>query len=870
MGKKETSMNKKYIKYLGIIFILTAIIFAFVFKFNTEHQRYKWYEKMVIYHILPKAFNDSDGDGIGDFNGITEKLDYIKSLGVNTIYLMPIMDSLTDETKLRSNYGYEVKNLKSINPDLGTKEDFQRLLKEAKKRDLRVVIDFVTTVISVENFIFKDILEHPDTSKYKDWIITSDKPLEGNWMNFNDYANQFTSSAWNKLPNGRYYYSLWGKSPFLQFYNQEVQDYILSVMDFWLDMGVDGFRVDATKHLFINGPGEELQFHQPENFVFWRKMKKHLMDKYGPDKVLIAETIPIPYNMSYKEDNRATFDAMLGNTITDEFWPYRKIMFSEFLTSDYIATAFVNNLKYQINKLQDRIYYNSDHDGARIASRFINPTMNELKLAASLLILTPVQTKIYFGDEIGLEGLSDRSANRPDFWLHTPSHTMAWNKSKNGGFSSADKTLMPISEDYFVHNVELQKNDKNSLLSYYKELIKLKNKYDYLFFKGDIGYYPFFDKKVYTYFLNNGDDYALVVSNLSNQYKYFKLNLEKYLSDVDLDVIFKSNDAIKFKNKNGVIYFEKLPSYATIVFKFKDKNHKKFMDLFNASPDFEQNTIIENYNTELTSSSDKVVYITMPNTSIYIPKHQGSVAIDAYIKIKEKGNDVYYLVYKNTFDTNKSDEDLFIPLADNIKYVHIKNSDIKYKLVNVKNIINEIDNKIKNSTYSNKNDELTYLGIGEDNNFLYIKVGIKDWIMEKNSGLDFSVLISDKKNPNGISELEFWKLPMVKTSKPIVAMINFERHINTLWLLNNLSITNPAGMDNSQSLIKIINGKDMYILIAKNLLSYNGDFEIASFVWSAGGKWGDSPKKGKFPVVERLPVVKGIEPNMITKFIGLK
>ena len=142
--------------------------------------------------------------------------------------------------------------------------------------------------------------------------------------------------------------------------------------------------------------------------------------------------------------------------------------------------------------------------------------------------------------------------------------------------------------------------------------------------------------------------------------------------------------------------------------------------------------------------------------------------------------------------------------------------------------------------------------------------------MEKNSGLDFSVLISDKKNPNGISELEFWKLPMVKTSKPIVAMINFERHINTLWLLNNLSITNPAGMDNSQSLIKIINGKDMYILIAKNLLSYNGDFEIASLVWSAGGKWGDSPKKGKFPVVERLPVVKGIEPNMMTKFIGLK
>ena len=135
----------------------------------------------------------------------------------------------------------------------------------------------------------------------------------------------------------------------------------------------------------------------------------------------------------------------------------------------------------------------------------------------------------------------------------------------------------------------------------------------------------------------------------------------------------------------------------------------------------------------------------MPNTSIYIPKHQGSVAIDAYIKIKEKGNDVYYLVYKNTFDTNKSDEDLFIPLADNIKYVHIKNSDIKYKLVNVKNIINKIDNKIKNSTYSNKNDELTYLGIGEDNNFLYIRARCLHPIIVQSSNIkvqkeEFSVL----------------------------------------------------------------------------------------------------------------------------------
>lgn len=176
--------------------------------------------------------------------------------------------------------------------------DFKALVKESHKRELHIVLDFITTVVSVQHPFFQDVLNNPN-SPYKDWFITSPVVPEGQWMNFNDYQEQFKSSAWKPLPHGGYYYSLWGNSPFFDFHNPKVHEYIFSVVDFWLDLGIDGFRIDATKHLYINGPGTSKPYHQPENFVFWRQLRKHIMEKYGPDKVLIAETIPIPNNYNY-------------------------------------------------------------------------------------------------------------------------------------------------------------------------------------------------------------------------------------------------------------------------------------------------------------------------------------------------------------------------------------------------------------------------------------------------------------------------------------------------------------------------------------------------------------------------------------------
>lgn len=884
---EDIMKNKKlYICLIIILILITLSLLTFIPTHkitnttdNNEHN-YEWYDKMVIYHILPKAFKDSDGDGIGDFNGITEKLDYIKDLGVNTIYLMPIADSLSDPNRLRSNYGYEVKDLKSINPDLGTFDDFKRLLKEAHKRNIHIVIDFVTTVISVENFIFKDILANPDTSKYKDWIIVNETPIEGPWMNFNDYPGQFTSKAWNKLPNGIYYYSLWGESPFLQFYNPEVQEYILSVMDFWLDIGVDGFRVDATKHLFINGPGEELQFHQPQNFEFWRKMKAHMMEKYGPNKALIAESIPIPYNIPYKEQDRQSFDVMLGNTMTDEFWPYQRVYLKDYLTSDFIASTFINPIKYQVNKLQDRVFYNSDHDGARISSRFINPTPAELKLIASILLLTPVQPKIYFGDEIGLAGILN--ANRPDFWLHSPSHTMAWNNKKNGGFSSADKTLMPISEDYDLHNVAQQQNDKNSVLSYYKKLIKLKNDYAQLFFKGEMAQIPFFDNKIYTYLLNNGNEYAIVVSNLSDEYKYFKLNLKQYIENDNIKQIFTSDKDIKVKIENGVLNFEKLPSFATTVFYFKDNDFSKFSKLFNQLPNFKERSIKYNYSKDIfdtvenISDENNVINIYKENSLLYIPKNQGQITINGYSKITNDEmsfdipeNILYHLLYTGKINTNRLKDDLILPIQKDITHLHLKQSNIKFKLLTEKSISKYINKKITSTTKSSSNKQLKELGIGQDENLIYIRIKNDNYIMDKNSGIDFSILFNNNEYANGINELSVWKLPQILSEKPISTMINYERHVNSFYLVNNITPERPLGIDNSLSLIKFVDNNYIYIVVPKTLVP-GENYNVASIVWSAGGKWGDLPPEGKFPIVERLPMDTKATLNKITKYIQVK
>ncbi|MGN1079867.1 MAG: alpha-amylase family glycosyl hydrolase, partial [Alphaproteobacteria bacterium] len=164
--------------FKALKFSLTAFVLCGVFAGCSEKPRYPWYETVSMYHVFVKSFFDSNGDGKGDLKGLTQKLDYIRSLNVNTIYMLPITPALNVPEMPRSHYGYEITDFKNIHPDYGTMEDFKTLAKEARKRGLHIVLDFITTVISVEHPFFQDILNNPD-SKYKNWIITSPVIPEG-------------------------------------------------------------------------------------------------------------------------------------------------------------------------------------------------------------------------------------------------------------------------------------------------------------------------------------------------------------------------------------------------------------------------------------------------------------------------------------------------------------------------------------------------------------------------------------------------------------------------------------------------------------------------------------------------------------------
>ena len=264
-------------KIVGAVLLAFFAVGGFVLT-RPLKPKYPWYETVSMYHVLVKSFFDSNGDGKGDLQGLIKKLDYIKALNVNTLHMLPITPALNNPDMPRSHYGYEITDFKNIHPDYGTIDDFKTLVKEARKRGIHIVLDFITTVFSVHHPFFQDILHNPN-SRYKNWIIRADEIPDGDWMNFNDYSEQFESTAWKPLPFGGYYYSLWGDSPYLDYHNPEVREYILSVIDFWLDLGADGFRIDATKHLFINGAGQKKQYHQPENFAFWKNRSRSYLGR---------------------------------------------------------------------------------------------------------------------------------------------------------------------------------------------------------------------------------------------------------------------------------------------------------------------------------------------------------------------------------------------------------------------------------------------------------------------------------------------------------------------------------------------------------------------------------------------------------------
>ena len=449
---------------------------------STERREraYVWWQRGTIYQVYPRSFQDSNGDGIGDLPGITSRLDYLRWLGVDAVWISPVYPSPM------ADFGYDVANYVDIHPMFGTLEDFDRLLAAAHARGLKVILDFVPNHSSDQHPWFVEARSSRDNAK-RDWYIWRDPAPDGgpptNWL------SNFGGPGWTlDETTGQYYYHAFlPEQPDLNWRNPEVVDAMLDALRFWLDRGVDGFRVDVIWHLIkddefrdnpINAewvPGEE-PFHQvvpvyttdrPEVHDVISRMRR-LFDEYD-ERVLIGEIyLPIERLVSYYGVD------MKGCHLPFNF---------QLILAEWKVPQIARLIREYDAAIPEDGWPNwvlGNHDQHRIASRI---GREQARVAAMMLLTLRGTPTLYYGDEIGMHDVPippDRVMDPFEKNVPGQGHgrdpertPMQWNDEAYAGFSTTDPWL-PIAADFPETNVEAQRSDPNSMLALYRQLIDLR------------------------------------------------------------------------------------------------------------------------------------------------------------------------------------------------------------------------------------------------------------------------------------------------------------------------------------------------------------------------------------------------------------
>jgi alpha-glucosidase len=489
--------------------------------------KYLWWHNGIIYQIYPRSFQDSNGDGVGDLPGITKRLDYLKWLGIEALWISPIYPSPM------ADFGYDISDYQDIHPIFGTFNDFEVLLTEIHRRGMKLILDLVPNHTSDQHPWFLESKSSKNNPK-RNWYLWKDGKEDGSVPN--NWRSVFGGSAWEWDENTQqyYYHGFLKEQPDLNWRNPEVQEMMLNVMRFWLDKGVDGFRVDVMWHMIKdekwrdNPVNPDYKPHmstydellpvystdQPEVHEIIRKMRE-VLDSYG-ERMMIGEIyLPIHKLMSYYGvDNKGAH------------LPFNFQLLSLPWDSRQIATAID---EYE-GVLPDDGWPNwilSNHDNPRITSRV---GVEQAKVAAVMLLTLRGTPTVYYGDEIGMrdvpipfEEVQDpQGLNMPDKNLsRDPARTpMQWNSGEKAGFTDG-KPWLRIDKLYSRINVDGQKGDSHSTLSLYKRLIELRQKEDALMFGDYIPVYS--DSQIIVYERAvSGSSRFMVILNLSHRPCYFK------------------------------------------------------------------------------------------------------------------------------------------------------------------------------------------------------------------------------------------------------------------------------------------------------------------------------------------------------------
>ena len=447
-----------------------------------------WWKHAVIYEIYPRSFQDSNGDGTGDLNGITQRLDYLKDLGVDAIWIAPIYPSP------QVDFGYDISDYENIAPEYGTLADFDRLVAEANRRGIHIIMDAVLNHTSDKSPWFIESASSKTNPK-RDWYIWRDGRGPGkppnNWLSI------FGHSAWQYSPktDQYYYHYFYIQQPDLNWRNPQVEKAMFDQLRFWLDRGVAGFRLDAVPTLFedpslqdeelLSGTNKfgdrremtTLQENLPEVHGVIKRMRA-MIDSYPGDRVLIGETY-LP--------NVEELDKWYGGAKHDELQLPMDMQVGFEPKLD--ANEFRKRLTDAETKLHggQPLFVFDNHDNPRSAARYGDGVHDQAinKMLATILFTTRSTALMYYGDEIGMpttEPTSKAQVKDPIGILGWPNEKgrdgertpMQWNSSTAAGFSTNPKTWLPIASNYKQVNVEAESQDPDSMLNWYKQLITLR------------------------------------------------------------------------------------------------------------------------------------------------------------------------------------------------------------------------------------------------------------------------------------------------------------------------------------------------------------------------------------------------------------
>ena len=453
----------------------------------------------IYYEIFVRAFADSDGNGVGDFNGVTSKLDYLKDLGVTGIWLMPI-------NKTNSYHGYDVVDYYAVNDLYGTEEDFKNLLDEAHKRGIKVIMDLVINHTSIANPWFLQATSGFD-NKYVDYYRIVSKDNSASYSA--DDTSPWGSNVWNGLETSKnaYYAIFYDGMPDLNYNNSEVREEIKKVAKKWLDMGVDGYRLDAAMHIYGDNEFKQQENQLAHNIQWWNEFAR-ACEEVNPNVYLVgeawqdSEVLP-EYVQPFDTKFNFAFEQAMMNGIKNE-----SAMVDDSQNLSQVLQSILDQYETCDTNYLDGVFA-SNHDQDRVMSQLEDE--NKAKLAVNVYMTLAGNPYVYYGEELGMRGQGDDVYKRTAF---------KWNK--DGSIPTADWIKAAWDEEDTMNkettSLEEQIEDENSMFQYYKNIIALRKSSDALM-NGSYKAYDLKDSQIMAYERESENQKVLVVHNFSGEKK---------------------------------------------------------------------------------------------------------------------------------------------------------------------------------------------------------------------------------------------------------------------------------------------------------------------------------------------------------------